>query len=312
MLSLVTKDRERLSHKLAAETQARKKVELEKRELERRIKLGSATSQLEARKTRDVADALLRKKDEMAEIRSMLAHQTLEAERLATACASKDKRIASLEKKMSAYDDSFYSLEARNVRDRTRMEEMAKAKLKAEDEKNIFRHMLEQAHERSLKERHELRRDAQAKIESSSSRIRAKKARIAELEKELLERRQVEEEKNQYREQCSALMEQCSSLMEQLSAAHAGVGVGGGGIDASALGPRVGDGAPPPPGPPPREKRSSLRSPAASSILDRVKSGVKQGVAVAHAAAKGGGGGGGGGDGAASSSEGRTDAADVS
>ena len=65
------------------------------------------------------------------------------------------------------------------------MEEMAKAKLKAEDEKNIFRHMLEQAHERSLKERHELRRDAQAKIESSSSRIRAKKARIAELEKEL-------------------------------------------------------------------------------------------------------------------------------
>ena len=32
------------------------------------------------------------------------------------------------------------------MRDRTRMEEMGKAKNKAEGEKNVFKHMLEQAH----------------------------------------------------------------------------------------------------------------------------------------------------------------------
>ena len=53
--------------------------------------------------------------------------------------------MAAYEKKLSQYDDSFYALEARNVRDRTRMEEMGKAKNKAESEKNVFKHMLEQA-----------------------------------------------------------------------------------------------------------------------------------------------------------------------
>ena len=59
--------------------------------------------------------------------------------------AKLEKRVAAYEKKLSQYDDSFYALEARNVRDRTRMEEMGKAKNKAESEKNVFKHMLEQA-----------------------------------------------------------------------------------------------------------------------------------------------------------------------
>ncbi len=46
------------------------------------------------------------------------------------------------------------------MRDRTRMEEMGKAKNKAEEEKNVYREMLGQAHERWLRERQELFRDA--------------------------------------------------------------------------------------------------------------------------------------------------------
>lgn len=49
-----------------------------------------------------------------------------------------------MEKKISQYDDSFYALEASKLRDRMRMEEMAKAKAQAEEEKGIFRGMLEQ------------------------------------------------------------------------------------------------------------------------------------------------------------------------
>ena len=59
------------------------------------------------------------------------------------------------------------------------MEEMAKAKTKAEEERSIYRLMLEQAHERALKERHELRKDAQAKLDASANRNRAKKARAS-------------------------------------------------------------------------------------------------------------------------------------
>ena len=214
MLSLVTKDREKLSQKLASETEARKRLETEKRELERKIRLGSATSQLETRKTRDVAEALARKKDEIAEMRQMLQHQTLEIASLQSNKAASRKRIAELEKKISQYDDSFYALEARNVRDRTKMEEMGKAKNKAEEEKSVFRLMLEQAHERALKERQELRRDAQSKIEASAARIRVKQQRIVQLEKQLKEKAQVEEEVRMYREQCSALMEQLSAAQQ--------------------------------------------------------------------------------------------------
>jgi len=214
MLSLVTKDREKLSQKLAKETEARKRLEAEKKELEKRMRIGSAASQLETRKTRDVGEELARKKDEIAELRQMLQHQTLEIANVQQAKGASDKRIAELEKKISQYDDSFYALEARNVRDRTKMEEMAKAKNQAEEEKNVFRLMLEQAHERALKERQELRRDAHSKIEASAARIRVKQQRLVQLEKQLREKAQVEEEVKMYREQCNALMEQLSNATQ--------------------------------------------------------------------------------------------------
>ena len=48
---------------------------------------------------------------------------------------------------LRAVDDKFYSLEARNVRDRTKFEEMSKAKNKAEEERSIYRLMVEQHYE---------------------------------------------------------------------------------------------------------------------------------------------------------------------
>ena len=80
----------------AAEVELRKKAEGERRELERRVRLTSATSQLETRKTRDVADALLRKKDEVAEMRSMLSAQTLEISQLQQARALPTSDLARL------------------------------------------------------------------------------------------------------------------------------------------------------------------------------------------------------------------------
>ena len=104
MLSLVTKDREKLSQRLAAETDARKRLESQKRELERKLRLGCATSQLENRKTREVAEALNRKRDELAELKQMLQRQTIEITNLQGVNAAKDKRMSELEKKMSQYD----------------------------------------------------------------------------------------------------------------------------------------------------------------------------------------------------------------
>jgi hypothetical protein len=150
------------------------------------------------------------------------------------------------------------------------MEEMAKAKARAEEERDVYRQMLEQAHERALKERQELRRDAQSKLEASAVRVRSKKHRVLQLEKELREKGQVEEEKNAYREQCQALMEQCQSLMEQLSAAH-------GGGHAVQL----------PPARASRASASPLASPSAPahSLLDRVRSGVRNSITAAQNAA---------------------------
>lgn len=165
--------------------------------------------------------------------------------------------------------DSFYSLEARNVRDRTKMEEMGKAKSRAEEERAIYRLMLEQAHERAQKERQELRRDAQAKLEQSTARVRSKKQRVQALEKELREKAQVEEEKNAYQEQCHALMEQCQSLMEQLSAAH--------GCSQAVQLPPVRNHPPSP----------ALASPPVhGSIFERMRSGVRNGMAAAQSAAQ--------------------------
>ena len=143
---------------MAAETEARKRLEAEKRELERKLNMGSATSQVETRSHRQIAEALSRTKDEVGEKTRIMQNQTIEIANLQNTKTALERRILALEKKISQYDDSFYALEARNVRDKTRMEEMGKAKSRAEEEKNICRLMLEQAHERWLKERSDLRK----------------------------------------------------------------------------------------------------------------------------------------------------------
>jgi len=211
ILLQLTKDRERLSQKLAAEADARKRVERERSELEKKLRLAGATSQVEGRKARDVSEELARKKDELAEMRQMMQHQTIEIANLQNAKLALERRLMELEKKISRYDDSFYSLEARNVRDRTRMDEMGKAKNNAEQEKNIYKHMLEQAHERWLKERQELRRDCQGKMEASNTRIQQQQHRITLLEKTLHELSQVQEEVKMYKAQCQDLMEKLSA-----------------------------------------------------------------------------------------------------
>ena len=97
------------------------------------------------------------------------------------------------------------------MRDRTRMEEMGKAKNKAEGEKNVFKHMLEQAHERWLRERQELFRDALNKVENNAARVREQQKRIAQLEKLLRNQAQLEEEVKMYTEQARALTEQLTA-----------------------------------------------------------------------------------------------------
>jgi len=288
MLALVTKDREKLRERLATETDARKRLEVEKREMERKMRLGSAASQVETRKGRSVAEELLRKKDELAQLKQMMQTQALEITSLQSANAAKEKRLHELEKKMSQYDDSFYALEARNVRDRTKMEEMGKAKTRAEEERSVYRLMLEQAHERALRERTELRRDAQSKQEAITARLRTKKQRVAHLEKEKTqhddelaqahkEKAQVEEEKNVYRQQCQDLMVQCQSLMEQLSAAHGGEQpmqlppVRAPSLPASAT----------PMGSPPSHGNGG----GTGSLFERMRSGVAKGIAAAQAQA---------------------------
>ena len=110
--------------------------------------------------------------------------------------------------------------------------------------------------QRALKERQELRKDAQAKLDASANRNRAKKARMQLLEKELQEKAQVAEEKNAYKEQCAALMEQCSSLMEQLRASQ--------GFDPEL--PQV------------QSRADQLGSPQGrhGSFMDRMRSGIRQ------------------------------------
>mmetsp|Transcript_3156 Transcript_3156/g.9612 ORF Transcript_3156/g.9612 Transcript_3156/m.9612 type:complete len:1277 (+) Transcript_3156:392-4222(+) len=217
MLSLVTKDRERLGQKLAAETEARKRAEAEKRELERRLTMGSDTSQVGTRKTRDIAERLARKTDEVKEMREMMQHQALEIANLRKENGALKRLNVGLEKKVSQYDDSFHTLEARNVRDRTMMDEFAKAKDRAQEEKNIYRLMLEQAHERYLRERHEMRKDAQERIEESTLLIKQQRARISDIEQRLHAQTQIAEEVKMYKEQCIV-------LMEKLSARHMSAG----------------------------------------------------------------------------------------
>mmetsp|Transcript_36834 Transcript_36834/g.97372 ORF Transcript_36834/g.97372 Transcript_36834/m.97372 type:complete len:174 (-) Transcript_36834:490-1011(-) len=159
------------------------------------------------------------------------------------------------------------------------MEEMGKAKTRAEEERSVYRLMLEQVHERALKERTELRRDALSKQEAVTARLKTRKLRVTQLERERTqleeelaaahrEKAQADEEKTVYRQQCQDLMEQCQSLMEQLSAAHGG---------EQPQMPPVRETAPVLP--------SAPASPAGHTFLERMRSGVAKGMAAAQAAA---------------------------
>ena len=108
------------------------------------------------------------------------------------------------------------------MRDRTRMEEMAKAKNRAEEEKNIYRLMLEQGHERWLKERQELRRDAQLKIEAHAARVRDQDKKLREANKQLHSLREVEEAAKLYRQQYAELTERIIAQGGDALAAIAG------------------------------------------------------------------------------------------
>ena len=147
MLQAVTKDREKLSKRLEAETEKRKALEAERRELESKLAAAGVVGGVNTRKTKDVHASLARKTEELRELKQMFQAQASEISQLQGAITAKDKRMIEMEKKLSQFDDTFYSLEARNVRDRTKMEEMGKAKNKAEEERSIYRLMLEQCHE---------------------------------------------------------------------------------------------------------------------------------------------------------------------
>ena len=88
---------------------------------------------------------------------------------------------------------------------------MAKAKNRAEEEKNIYRLMLEQGHERWLKERQELRRDAQLKIEWHAARVRDQDKKLRDQEKDLRALKQVEEAAKLYQQQYAELTERVIS-----------------------------------------------------------------------------------------------------
>ena len=74
------------------------------RELERKLKIGSARDQLESRKARDAAGKLEARKEEINEMRAMLQHQTLEIKRLESNDAKKGKQLGILERKLSQYE----------------------------------------------------------------------------------------------------------------------------------------------------------------------------------------------------------------
>ena len=79
---------------------ARKKFEAAYRELERKTELNQATTKLESRKNRDINDTLSRRKEEIAEMRQMMQHQTIEISNLQAGKAKLEKRVGQYEEKL--------------------------------------------------------------------------------------------------------------------------------------------------------------------------------------------------------------------
>lgn len=86
---------------LVSAHRARKKFEAAYRELERKTELNQATTKLESRKNRDINDTLSRRKEEIAEMRQMMQHQTIEISNLQADKAKLEKRVGQYEKKLS-------------------------------------------------------------------------------------------------------------------------------------------------------------------------------------------------------------------
>ena len=101
MLAAVSRDREKLSGRLAAEADARRRLEAEKRELESKLRLGSTTSDVNSRKALGVQNKLVRQEEELAEMRTMLQQQAVEIGYLHAAALPRDQRMVDLEKKLS-------------------------------------------------------------------------------------------------------------------------------------------------------------------------------------------------------------------
>ena len=207
MMGKLIRDRDELSKRLADESAARKRAEQGMRELERKLKIGSARDQLESRKARDAAGKLEARKEEINEMRAMLQHQTLEIKRLESNDAKKSKQLGILERKLSQYEDSFLKLETRNVQDHLRMQAMGEAKNKAEEEKSTYRAMLETAHERWLKERQRMIGDAVAATENFRH-VNSEQQKVIITQKRRLEEVTARaEEADMYKEKAHELME---------------------------------------------------------------------------------------------------------
>ena len=207
MMGKLIRDRDELSKRLADESAARKRAEQGMRELERKLKIGSARDQLESRKARDAAGKLEARKEEINEMRAMLQHQTLEIKRLESNDAKKSKQLGVLERKLSQYEDSFLKLETRNVQDHLRMQAMGEAKNKAEEEKSTYRAMLETAHERWLKERQRMIGDAVAATENFRHVNSEQQKVIITQNRRLEEVTARAEEADMYKEKAHELME---------------------------------------------------------------------------------------------------------
>ena len=67
---------------------------------------GVATTQVEGRKNRELADSLSRKKGEVAELRQMMSQRTLEITQLQGGKAALEKRVIELEKTISGCEIS--------------------------------------------------------------------------------------------------------------------------------------------------------------------------------------------------------------
>jgi len=183
MLHQLIAERASDKKRFEAEKDRRKRAEEAAKESGRKLALLEHTDRVAQRKLKEVGDGLRQAAEERDELRRMLSHQATQVHEL-------EKQRDVLDKKLSAYDDDFYKLEARNMRDKVKMEELARAKAKADEERGMYKTMLQASHERGLRERQELRRDALQKLEAMSKEVSEYKEEIHRCKQKLFEQEQ--------------------------------------------------------------------------------------------------------------------------